>query len=310
VADVQKPTIPEPGGLRFALLSDNGAAVASFGFFILSLVVTRVFGFKIVIHKEHIDDYLIAGGFFGVVLAYAYIRATRLIPSAWAMLELFMTWQGALLLQYPALATARPLIDRWLAPIDRAVGFDWVAYFHVIWTPPLYAANLEFVYNVLLTQQALILSVVVGFLKPHRLQRFVIANVIVLSVTLIIVAFFPAEGPLIYLHAGRPLDPHNQFEVINALRDGDRTINFGWITGMLFFPSYHAALAVLSACLVWTLSPWIVVPTFIVEASILIAAPPLGFHWMTDVVAGAVLAVVAWRCTRWIPRRSQPQALA
>ena len=70
--------------------------------------------------------------------------------------------------------------------------------------------------------------------------------------------------------------------------------------GIIQFPSYHAAGAVLLSYAVAGFPRWIVVPTIIVETVLIVSAIPIGGHHLVDVLAGAALAIASIALARYI----------
>jgi membrane-associated phospholipid phosphatase len=130
-----------------------------------------------------------------------------------------------------------------------------------------------------------------------RLQQFMLALNIALAVTIIISVFVPAIGT----YYGLNLSPTERFSLINsayysaqlrdivALRDGSlRHLELFKLAGIISFPSFHAASAVLY---VWALWPvrgfrWV---TIGINTLMVAATPVIGAHYIIDIVGGAVV---------------------
>ncbi len=77
------------------------------------------------------------------------------------------------------------------------------------------------------------------------------------------------------------------------LRNGTlRTINPFDNQGLVVFPSFHAALAVLCACAAWPLRI-LKFPLLALNLLIIFASPAIGGHYFVDIIAGIVLAALA-----------------
>jgi len=78
-----------------------------------------------------------------------------------------------------------------------------------------------------------------------------------------------------------------------GVRDGS-IINISRLapTGLVTFPSFHAASAVLLAWALWHI-PYLRYPGLALNAMMLAATPLYGSHFLTDVLAGAITAAVA-----------------
>jgi membrane-associated phospholipid phosphatase len=79
-----------------------------------------------------------------------------------------------------------------------------------------------------------------------------------------------------------------------ALRLGSKTIvDFSENVGLITFPSFHAAMAVLFALAAWS-HPWLRWPFALLNAIMLVATITHGGHYLVDVLAGCAIALVAW----------------
>jgi membrane-associated phospholipid phosphatase len=129
-------------------------------------------------------------------------------------------------------------------------------------------------------------------------SEFVLAWSIALSVCVAVFPFMPALGG--YLHYQLE---HTQFPEIrilaswlfvapfHAMRDGSMTtVELSALDGIVTFPSFHAAVAVLLA---WAAAgiPYLRYPMIILNVLMLISSIPIGGHYLIDVIAGSLVAV-------------------
>jgi membrane-associated phospholipid phosphatase len=70
--------------------------------------------------------------------------------------------------------------------------------------------------------------------------------------------------------------------------------------GIIQFPSYHAAGAVLLSYAFAGFPRWIAAPTLIVETVLTVSAIPIRGHHLVDVLAGAALAIASIAVARYI----------
>ncbi|MGH6862946.1 MAG: phosphatase PAP2 family protein, partial [Methylocella sp.] len=74
------------------------------------------------------------------------------------------------------------------------------------------------------------------------------------------------------------------------LRNGTlRTVNPLNNQGLVVFPSFHTALAVLCACAAWPLRI-LKFPLLALNLLIILSAPAMGGHYFIDIIAGIILA--------------------
>jgi membrane-associated phospholipid phosphatase len=250
---------------------------------------------------------------FGVTIAIGLLLALIVYGSALIKPEFadpkLIFWFGATAqvivvttivgpLSYVANALNWPLQDQTLLLIDRAIGLDPqpIAAFvnHHSWVAKCLNIGYGFIKWPLLGVP-IILTMTSRFI---RLQQFILALNIALVVTIIISVFVPAIGT----YYGLNLSPTERFSLINsayytaqlrdivALRDGSlRHLELFKLAGIVSFPSFHAASAVLY---VWALWPvrvfrWV---TIGINTWMIAATPVIGAHYIIDIVGGAVVA--------------------
>ena len=137
-------------------------------------------------------------------------------------------------------------------------------------------------------------------LRLVRLQIFVFAFSVALIITVAISTFVPAVGTWYGLN----LSPSQfgaldgsiyeaQLRDILALRDGSlRHLEMFKLTGIVSFPSFHAASAVLY---LWALWPVRYIGGLAAALNLLMIAstPVIGAHYMIDVFGGVALAAIS-----------------
>lgn len=240
-----------------------------------------------------------------VVYGYALARGNEADPK-------LIFWLGATSqavvataivgpLSYVANATSWPLQDDTLLCIDRALGLDPKAIAAFVnarsWLANLLGVGYGFVKLPMLG----IPIIMAMTLRFARLQQFVLALNIALVATIVISIFVPAIGTFYGLH----MSPTEYFPAIDAtfynaqlrdilaLRDGSlRHLDLLKMTGVVSFPSFHAASAVLFTWALWQLRSlrWASLGTNLLMIA---ATPILGAHYVVDIIAGMAVAVVA-----------------
>jgi membrane-associated phospholipid phosphatase len=129
-----------------------------------------------------------------------------------------------------------------------------------------------------------------------RLQRFIAAYGVALISTIAIFVFVPAVGAFVYFdltpaqYAALPIDVYTPARTLDALRSGAiKMIRLNDLEGLIAFPSFHTAAAILYAWALWPVKPirW---PIAALNVAIISTTPIGGAHYAIDVVAGAVVA--------------------
>ncbi|MET3843328.1 phosphatase PAP2 family protein [Bradyrhizobium sp. OAE829] len=255
---------------------------------------------------------------------YAFAKGDQADPKlifplgAISQLLLIATIMGPL--TYVAAVTNWPLQDRALLAIDRAMGMDPEMIARYVndrdWLGALLVRSYTLI-KIILVAIPLVLALTSRFV---RLQVFVLAFSLTLIMTLLISTFTPAVGT----YYGLNIDPAQfssldasmyqaQLRDILALRDGSlRHLELLKITGIVSFPSFHAASAVLY---IWALWPVRYVGGAAVVLNLLMMAstPVIGAHYMIDVFGGVALAVIGICLAKYLvnivaPSSSKAQA--
>jgi len=218
------------------------------------------------------------------------------------------------LLSYLLARNGGSLWDARLAAWDRAIGFDWLAFVHLVDRSAAVTAWLKLAYASLIPQ-VIALVLTLGF--THRLAELrilMLAAMAAGTITVVLSALFPAVGN--YVHLGlsagdfahvNPFAGEVHMHDFDALRAGTvQVLRLDTMEGIITFPSYHAALSVVTLWGFWTSRlPFIRWPGALLAISTIVATPVDGGHYLVDVLAGGAIAVVAlgWskRAIYWTP---------
>jgi membrane-associated phospholipid phosphatase len=206
-----------------------------------------------------------------------------------------------IMLSYAASSVTLPYRDGELLAMDRWLGFEREAYM-------AFLQRHESLREMLMLQNLLICAVSLLVQRMDRLQAYVATFAIAVTATAFIASFVPAANALIYVDkvptdlSTLPGGGHSYFPTLEALRAGAlRTINFNSLEGLISFPSFHTANAIL---LIWALWPLRILRFVILPLNLLmIASTPLaGAHYFVDLIGGAVTAFGAIFVTTWLVR--------
>jgi membrane-associated phospholipid phosphatase len=192
----------------------------------------------------------------------------------------------------------RPLIDLQLGAADRLLGFDWAG--TQAWVTlhrPVYAV-LRWTYFSHIAQSWTLLAL--GSLwYPGRRNGELIWS---FMISLVICAAGSAVAPALSMGG----DAAGYLPVMRSLRDGSPVL-LAWdqMQGIVSFPSFHAALGTIFIY-VARHRLWALIPFAILDTLLLISTPPIGGHYLTDVIGGICVALIAIALTR----RLQPASLS
>ncbi len=204
------------------------------------------------------------------------------------------------LLIYEMTMLRMPLRDSWLIEFDSAIGYSAKAVADWIRSRPLIDHFSTWCYQFIIPLSA-VTVISLAFLSQRRLlEQFALQFMLGTFVCGIFAGYFPAHGPL-YGFGIKPYDwQQNYLNHVWALRSGD-TFEFSWpnADGLVTFPSFHTAWAIM-LLLVWRQqSRWLSVPVGMVCVLIVIATLTTGEHYACDVIGGCVLAAICY----WVSSR-------
>lgn len=200
-------------------------------------------------------------------------------------------------LSYLAATLDEPLVDGALLRTDEIVGFDWHALDAWVAAHHFIKTVLRDSYLTLFMQPTIALLTISMYRPGHTNGEFIWTFLLSAILCFALFAAFPAIG-----YEGMIGPEH-----INALmqsRDGLwTTLDFTKANGIVTFPSFHAIFAVIITYAVRRVR-WALAVFAPLNAVMLISTPTVGGHYLTDVVAGIVVAVVAIALARAIQRRT------
>jgi hypothetical protein len=295
----QPTTVPDvEAAWRFLLV--NWIFVGAMGIVLaLSLALTNF--------SLELTGLAVAVGYVGLYAGFAHANASspkRRDPQV--MFVLGGTAQIVLItavmtpLTYVAASAALPMQDANLLAVDRALGFDWAAYVRYVDDRPALAAWVNYGYTMIRWPIFAIPVVLAATHRYQRIEEFTFAFGLALIVTTIISGLVPAIG--VFQQIG--LDPISiknlnlqpyldQLRDLPPTRDGAlRHLDLFGLGGIVTFPSFHAASAVLYAWALWPVR-WMRPIAVLAFTAMLAATPINGGHYFIDIIAGTAIAVLA-----------------
>lgn len=265
----------------------------------------------------------IAASFVAIAYRHHIARGDRadpkLIFSLGTIGQVIITCAIVGPLSYVAGKMGFPLQDQALLVIDRALGLDPEPIARFVNDQPWLADVLSRGYG-LIKWPLLGIPVVLALTARYvRLQLFMLAMSLALAITIAISALVPAIGTYygLQLPAAQLPDINTaiyagQLRDILALRDGSlQELQLFQLSGIVSFPSFHAASAVLY---MWALWPVRRIGGIAAALNLLMiaATPVIGAHYIVDVAGGIALAAAsiwaAQACLEWMSRAAQASA--
>jgi membrane-associated phospholipid phosphatase len=171
-----------------------------------------------------------------------------------------------------------PLFDHGLAAADRVLGFDWNAWTAALEQHPSARRVLDASYNAMVPE--LVGAVLyLGFCREARslLTSLIVAGLITVCVSWLV----PAIGHL-------PNAPH--VPTLLALRAGK--LLDGFPQGLVSFPSYHAAVAILLT-IAFRRHVWLFPAACVLNGLMVASTLSTGGHYLVDVLAGGGVAWIS-----------------
>lgn len=206
-------------------------------------------------------------------------------------------------LSYLCCAVGRPLADATLLHFDRALGFDWLYWFDLLRAHRVVLAALRIAYNSM-PYQAIYFAVLFGLLGDRARLREMFWIVFVAGLfTSTGSVFVPALGAF----KAFGLDRYGDYlPAMEQLRSGtDLHFAFAAMTGVVSFPSFHTTMALVY---VYGFRGTGMIGRVMAGLNIamLFAIPFLGGHYLADMLAGAVVALLSVIIARRITALNAP----
>lgn len=184
-----------------------------------------------------------------------------------------------------------PLYDVAFAEIDAAIGFSWPIWFEMGSTNAVIDVILGMAYHSLIFQ---ILGSIIFFAHTKRTDRnkeLFWAAAISLVITSAIAYAYPAVGAFYHfkIEVQRAVHLQHVFELIAGTQP---IYSFRDMQGIVTFPSYHAALAVIFIHVYRGFRRAFPLAVAL-NTLMLISTPANGGHYLIDVIAGCAVAAVS-----------------
>ena len=253
---------------------------------------------------------LICLGFIGAIWLYLFVSPGR-DRRTWALAEscavLLLTISFGLIAvtgQYLVALLQRPLVDSHLAYADRLLGVSVPGL--VAWTRhhDWVAGALRIAYFTLGPQLILaIVSVGVVLRDRDRLWELAFHYHFCLLVTVAASGLFPAECAFTFYGFESLIDQGRFIHHFESLRAGTfQTIRFDDIEGLISFPSFHAAGALMVTWAFRSQRAWLW-PLIVLNSGLIAATFMTGAHYVVDVLATVLMFSISVWAYRHLGRR-------
>ena len=229
----------------------------------------------------------------------AFVRCLTALAQIVAFVSCYIV------LMYAVTTFAWPLVDLQLAACDAWCGVNVADIRRWTEERPAIALPLRFAYDTLLYQTAAVVAILGLRGDRRRLESFVLAFMLAALVTLLLYVVTPASGPFVTYGFSPSADQARFLEHFESLRDGSRSVvGYRGAEGLITYPSFHVAWALLLA---WAFrGRWRLFAAFaLLNAMVIASTVTTGWHYFTDVLAGAAVAFVAAMATTLINRNAK-----
>lgn len=188
-------------------------------------------------------------------------------------------------------ALGRPLFDQTLSRLDSLCGIRVPDIMQWAQSRPLVGGALALSYDSLLWQTPLVI-VVLGYTGDLKQLRLLVLHLMLGAWICAIFFFvFPAAGPYSIYGFELSAAQAQYVQHFQELRNGLQTVvTWRGADWLIMFPSFHVAWALLLA---WSVRrrTWLFLPILLVNAAAIVAAMTTGWHYFSDVLAGAFVGV-------------------
>lgn len=247
-----------------------------------------------------LGPFSVVAGLSGLIHFYTRYRPDARIASTLTALVQLIVFTGlGAPLSYCVASLALPFWDETLRHWDLMLGLDWRACLDWVNARPIFGSALSFAYASIMPQMIIITAALGLSGHTRELRLFVTAVTLSGLITVLISGAMPAMAYFVHLGltpADYPnLSPGADFVhkgAMEGLRDGSfRILALDEGEGIITFPSYHAALAVIFAAALWKLR-WLRWPGLALNMLMIVATPIDGGHYFVDVFAGIAIAIL------------------
>ncbi|MBV1691014.1 phosphatase PAP2 family protein [Novosphingobium sp. G106] len=201
------------------------------------------------------------------------------------------------LASYPAAALTVGFDDPILDRVDKALHFDWVAWYIMVANHTSLQIAGSVAYAAIYVSPLLILGHLAWTGQRSAARKFLVTFWLAVLLTLALFPVFPAEGPLAFLwHGSVPYMPTSALymeHIIPDLRGHSVTnVDLGSLRGLVCAPSFHTVSAALYIHTAWPVRRlrW---PLTLINLAMLLAIPVEGTHYLADMIVGLLVAILA-----------------
>lgn len=246
---------------------------------------------------------LIAAPLIGVICARLLMRyreGRKFGAVVDAVFQMAFVSLFGVMTSYAAATVNAPLIDDILLRADQAIGYDWLTCLRVLGENEEIRLILNISYMSIFIQPMLLASVLAWNDQLVKFEILILSIMSGLAIAAVMFVFCPATTAWSYLgqealassaFPGVPVAGQDWMVALPEIRAGGGRLISDPL-GLIAFPSFHCVVALLNTRAAWS-SRWLRIPFLILNGLMIVSTPACGGHYLVDVIAGAVLAVIA-----------------
>lgn len=185
--------------------------------------------------------------------------------------------------------TPFPTIDHWLLHMDQLMHINSGAILNWVYQRPHLGNSFIYAYNGIEPELVLLPILMALLLCKRSVKVFLFAMLLSYPIGTLIYYFFPTTAPASIIHNAHFLAQQHDtgikfYEIHHYLK---LTTSMG---GMIAFPSFHVICATL-LIYVTKEKKYIFIPVLIYNIWMIASTVMLGWHYMTDVIGGLIIAL-------------------
>lgn len=267
---------------------------------------------KVRFSTQNIQDIGFFIAVFGLISVYCRFRGMERLRASLEVVTVGLLLSVPMLVaSYLAASLDYPLTDDLLMRWDSALGFDWKSFIEFIDARPTLAHTLALAYQSF-AFQLILLPILLGLTgRVERAYLMICAYALLCAVSVVVSIWFPALGTYTVYGLGiddvRNINAYFGFAFLgdfHAVRDqAEFVLSLRSISGIITFPSVHAAGALLCAWAAWDVKI-ARYPLLVWNGLMAISAVSHANHYLVDVLAGFAIAAssiaLAFALLRWL----------
>lgn len=187
--------------------------------------------------------------------------------------------------------TPFPLIDHALVKADQWLGFYTLPVLNWTYNHSTVQRIFVYCYSSLGIELIFIPLIIAFLLDKSAIRIYFFSLIITYLIGMTFYYFFPTAGPTVIFHSPHFLtEQHDTF--LKFFQVHHRLLLTTTDGGMIAFPSFHVIWATLLIYLCRN-QKWLFYPILILNTGIILSTVFLGWHYLTDLIAGLILALWA-----------------